>query len=63
MNRDLVIHVLVAVEAQLRRIERLSLSIGDAEEHRARIPPLVNETRRYLSNITGRILQSEGGKP
>jgi hypothetical protein len=60
MNRDLVIHHLVGVEAQLRRIERLSSSIGDPTEHKARIPALITETRRTLQTLTGRIEQVEG---
>jgi len=60
MNRDLVIQVLVAVEAMLRRIERLATSIGDAAEHKARIPPLIAETRRQLQSLTDRIAQTEG---
>jgi len=60
MNRDLVIQVLVATEAMLRRIERLSTSIGDAVEHKARIPPMIAETRRQLQSLTDRIAQTEG---
>lgn len=60
MNRDIVIHHLVGVEAQLRRIERLSSSIGDALEHKARITALITEARRTLQSLCGRIEQQEG---
>jgi hypothetical protein len=62
MNRDLVIQVLVAADAQLRRIEQLSMSIGDAAEHKARIPPLITELRRQLKSFSDRVSQTEGGK-
>jgi hypothetical protein len=61
MNRDLVIQNLVAVDAQLRRLERLSNSISDAVEHKARIPPLIAESRRQLQSLCGRLEQSESG--
>ena len=61
MNRDLIIQNLVAVDAQLRRIERLSKKIGDVTEHKARIPPLIEETRRQLTSLCGRVAQLEGG--
>lgn len=63
MTRDLVIQALVAAEAQLRRTERLSNSIADATEHKARIPPLIAETRRTLQSLCDRLAQQEGGKP
>lgn len=37
-RRDLVIHHLVAIDAQLRRIRGLALHIGDGAELKARIP-------------------------
>lgn len=63
MNRDLVLQVVVGVNAQLRRIERLSTSIGDAVEHKTRIPPLIAETRRQLQSLCDRLAQEEGGCP
>lgn len=51
MNRDRILHVVVAAEAQLRRTERLASTIGDAVEYRKRIPPLIAETRRLLQPI------------
>lgn len=57
MNRDLIIHTLVAAEAQLRRTERLAATIGNAAEYRKRIPPLVAETRRLLQPIIQRVNQ------
>lgn len=63
MNRDLVIQVALSVDAQLRRIERLSSQIGDATEHKVRIPPLIAEARRTLQSMTDRLAQQEGGSP
>ena len=60
MNRDQVIHLLVAAEAQLRRTERLAASIGDATEHQHRIPPLIAATRRMLQRACSQIEQAEG---
>lgn len=62
MNRDLVINVMVGAEAKLRRIERLSLSIGSADEHKTRIPPLITDVRRDLQSLCGRVAQLEGGE-
>lgn len=60
MNRDLVIQVAVGVDAQLRRIEQLSRSIGDPVEHKARIPPLITESRRQLQSLCDRLAQVKG---
>lgn len=60
MNRDLVLHVVVGVDAQLRRIERLSRSIADPVEHKTRIPPLIAESRRQLQSMCDRVAQQEG---
>ena len=60
MNRDLVIHELVAVDAQLRRIRRLAQSIGDSKELQARLPQLITETSRRVNTLCGRIAQQEG---
>lgn len=59
MKRDILIQVLVGVEAELRRIERLSASIGDAAEHKKRIPPLIAASRYRLQSTCSRIEQSE----
>ncbi len=61
MKRDIIIQVLVGVEAQLRRVERLSASIGDAAEHKKRIPPLIAAARNTLQSTCSRIKQTEGG--
>ncbi len=63
MNRDLVIQTALAVDAQLRRIERLSGQIGDAAEHKARIPPMIEMARHTLQSMCDRIAQQENGKP
>ena len=60
MNRDLVIHELVAVDAQLRRIRRLAQSIGDAKESKARLPQLIEETSRRVNALCSRIAHQEG---
>ena len=60
MKRDLIIQVLVGAEAQLRRIERLSAAIGDAVEHKQRIPPLIAAVRNTLQSTCSRIEQTEG---
>lgn len=57
MNRDLILHIVIAAEAQLRRTERLAATIGDPVEYRKRIPPLVSETRRLLEPIVQRVNQ------
>ena len=59
-SRDLVIHHLVAIDAQLRRIRGLVRKIGDAQELAARIAPLLDETCKRshaLLSLTG---QQEG---
>lgn len=60
MNRDLIIHQLVAVDAQLKRIRRLAESIGDAGELKDRLPPLITETSRQVNALCSRIAQQEG---
>ncbi|MBI3043575.1 MAG: hypothetical protein HYY78_12215 [Betaproteobacteria bacterium] len=62
MNRDLIINVVVGVDAKLRRIERLALSIGDPQQHKSRIPPLITDVRRELQSLCGRLAQLEGGE-
>lgn len=62
MKRDLIIQLLVGLEAELRRIERLSASIGDAPEHKQRIPPLIAAARHRLQSACSRIEQREGVK-
>lgn len=59
MTRDLLIQYLVGLDAQLRRIERLSANIGSAEEHKARIPPLVEDASRSVQRIASRLEQQE----
>lgn len=60
MKRDLVIHELVAVDAQLRRLRRLAESIGDAEQLKARLPRLIGETAKRVQVLCSRIGQEEG---
>lgn len=60
MTRDLIIQHLVGLDAQLRRIERLSANIGSAEEHKARIPLLVEHASRSVCQLVSRIEQAEG---
>lgn len=60
MDRDQIVHVLVAATAQLRRCERLANNIGSAEELQARLPRLISETRRLLESAASSIEQSEG---
>ncbi len=63
MNRDLVIQISLAVDAQLRRIERLSGQIGDVTEYKTRIPPMIEMARHTLQSMCDRIAQQESGKP
>ena len=60
MNRDLILQELVALDAQLRRIRRLAQSIGDANESKARLPPLIEQTSRRVNALCSRIAQQEG---
>ncbi len=61
MNRDTVIHQLIAVEAQLRRLRRLAESIHDPLELQARLPGLIVETHRSVQSLVSRINEREGG--
>lgn len=61
MNRDLLIQHMVGLEAQLRRIQRLSGKIGSAEELNSRIPPLIDAAARSLASLNNQIRQMEGG--
>ena len=60
MNRDLIIHHLVAVDAQLRRIRRLANSIGDGNELKVRLPPLIEETCHRVQVLRSEMGQQEG---
>lgn len=60
MNRDLVLHHLVALDAQIRRVCALARSIGDAEELRARLPRLLDETARTSQRALSAIARPEG---
>jgi hypothetical protein len=62
MKRDLLIHHLVGIEAQLRRLRRLAHHVGDAAELRARLTPILDESCRDLHRLTSRIGQEEGLK-
>ena len=63
MNRDLIVLNLVGMEAQLRRIERVSSSIKDPTEFSVRVPPLVHEMARMTRSLVDRIEYCEGVKP
>jgi len=62
MNRDLVIHHLVAIDAQLRRMRRLAHRINDGVEIRARLTPLLDQTCVDMHRIMCQIGQQEGGQ-
>lgn len=59
-GRDLIIHHLVAIDAQLRRLRGLHRKIEDGVELRARIGPLLNETCKRSHEILSLIGQVEG---
>ncbi len=59
MNRDLIVHHLVAIDAQLRRMRRLAVSLG-AAELKARLPALVEETTRGMQRVMSSVGQDEG---
>lgn len=59
-SRDQVIHHLVAIDAQLRRLRGLARNIGDGAEFKARIGPLLDETCRRSHAILSLIGQQEG---
>lgn len=63
MNRDLVIHHLVAIDAQLRRMHRLADTIQDGAELKARLPGLLGETAKAMHGLMSRIGQGEGWQP
>jgi len=60
MTRDLLIHHLVAIDAQLRRIRRLANSIGDGNELKVRLPPLIEETCHRVQVLRSEMGQQEG---
>ena len=62
LDRDLVIHHVVAIDAQLRRIRGLASKIGDGAELKARIGPLLDETCRRCHSLLGRIGHQEGSQ-
>jgi hypothetical protein len=59
-RRDLVIHHLVAIDAQMRRIRGLAGTIGNAVELKARIVPLLDETCKRCHVLMSLIGQQEG---
>jgi hypothetical protein len=59
---DLLIHHLVAIDAQLRRMRRLAHHVGNSEELRARLTALLDESCRDLHRLMSRIGQEEGLK-
>lgn len=60
MNRDLIVHHLVALDAQLRRLRRLSETIGDGAELKARLPRLIAETCGSMQRLMSAVGQQEG---
>lgn len=63
MTRDLLIHHLVALDAQLRRMRRLSEHITDGVELKARLPQLIAKTSNELHRLMSEIGQGEGWQP
>lgn len=60
MNRDLIIHRLVALDAQLRRLRRLADNIGDGAELKARLPTLIAESCVSMQRIMSDLSIQEG---
>lgn len=60
MNRDLLIHHVVALDAQLRRLRRLADAIGDGAELKARLPALIAESCRTTQRLMSALGQQEG---
>lgn len=63
MKRDLIVHHLVALDAQLRRVRALAGSIGSPAELQARLPALIDESCRTLDRVMGQIRRQEGTQP
>lgn len=61
MHRDLVLHQVIGVNAQLKRLERLANSINDPTELKARLPPLITLTCKNLNTLMNALAQREGG--
>jgi hypothetical protein len=55
----IICQLLICGALWLRRIERLSASIGDAQEHKTRIAPVVAGCRRQLQSLVDQITQIE----
>ena len=60
MNRDQIIHELVAIDAQLRRMRRLSERINSDAEFRARLPELIARTAQGVNRVLSEIGKQEG---
>jgi len=60
MNRDVVIHQLVAVVAQLRRLEQLANARGSDQRFKERMGPLVAMTLRLARDLKNGL---SGGNP
>lgn len=60
MNRDLVVHNLVALDAQLRRMRSLVRTIKNPAELTARLPALLEESCRTSQRALSRVAVPEG---
>ena len=63
MRCDLLIHKLVAIDAQLRRMRHLAAKIGSDAEFRARLPLLIASTSQELHRLMSELGQQEGWRP
>jgi hypothetical protein len=54
MNRDLVVHQVVAIDAQIRHMIALTQTVGSAEELKARLPALLEESAAATQRIPSR---------
>lgn len=61
IHRDLILHQVIGVNAQLKRLERLANSINDPTELKARLPPLITLTCKNLNIVIAGLAQGEGG--
>lgn len=61
MKRDLLLQAVVGLDAKLNRIERLSRTIGDSAQFKARIPPLLADVRSDLNRLCSRVAELEAG--
>lgn len=60
MSRDLVVHHLVGLDAQLRRMRCLARTIGSSAELQARLPKLLDESCRASQRALSAIAGQEG---